>query len=371
MITIKIYPVLKSFKNIFEFCYSKLIIIELIFRQKIFKQNFLFKLGGYGDYILFIALCEKYFKNAKFLNLGSVQQKILKIRVNNNKIINIFFKIPHVRVYYKIFFNVVSSKYIEKTKFNVEKLLSIPNTLKIRNTLLRNTSSNNKIDKLINLDCFKSKKYVCFFVKELTDKNFNYFNCFESAESKINSSEKEKVIKVLEFLIRQKINILILGEDRELGIDFLYKKIKNNKKYKNKIFFIKDFIKIDDINSKVVIYNNSLGYIGNGSGHAEYFYFLRKKTLIFDYLENLRPGFKNYYILKQIYLRKYLFKKVINKKNNKMLPIKILYEITRNLVILKNNAKLGFINKVYKKKYKIITNDIKEIKKEIKKVIKH
>ena len=66
MITIKIYPVLKTFKNIFEFCYSKLIIIELIFRQKIFKQNFLFKLGGYGDYILFIALCEKYFKMLSF-----------------------------------------------------------------------------------------------------------------------------------------------------------------------------------------------------------------------------------------------------------------------------------------------------------------
>jgi len=178
MIAIKINSVLKTFKNIFEVCYSKLIIIELICRQKVFKQKFLFKLGGYGDFILFIAFCEKYFKNDAFLSLGSIQKKILNIRVKKNKIINIFFEIPHVRVYYKIFFNVVSSKYIEKTKFNVEKLLSIPNTLKIRNTLLRNISSNNKIDKLINLDCFKSKKYVCFFVKELTDKNFNYFNCF-------------------------------------------------------------------------------------------------------------------------------------------------------------------------------------------------
>jgi hypothetical protein len=35
MITIKIYPVLKTFKNIFEFCYSKLIIIELIFKPRV------------------------------------------------------------------------------------------------------------------------------------------------------------------------------------------------------------------------------------------------------------------------------------------------------------------------------------------------
>ena len=363
--------ILKFLKSTFEYFYAKLIIMELIIRQKLFKQNFLFKLGGYGDFIQFIALCEKYFKNDKFLNLGSVQQKILNIRVKDNKIINIFFKIPHMRVYYKIFFNVVKSKYVKKTEYDVRKLTSMPNTLKIRNNFLRNISSNNKIDKLINLDCFKSKKYVCFFVKELTDNNFNYFNCFESVESKINSSEKEKVINVLKFLIKQKINIVILGEDRELGIDFLYKKIKNNKKYKNKIFFIKDFIKTDDINSKVVIYNNSLGYIGNGSGHAEYFYYLRKKTLIFDFLDDVRPSSEIEHILKNLYLKKYLFKKIINKKNNKIIPMKLLYKITRNLIILRNNTKLGFINKEYKKKYKIITNDIKEIKKEIKKVIKH
>tara|TARA_S200000501_G_scaffold379021_1_gene446507 strand:+ start:8292 stop:9407 length:1116 start_codon:yes stop_codon:yes gene_type:complete len=371
MIAIKINSVLKIFKNIFEVCYSKLIIIELICRQKVFKQKFLFKLGGYGDFMLFIAFCEKYFKNDAFLSLGSIQKKILNIRVKKNKIINIFFEIPNWRVYYKIFFNVVSSKYIKKTEYDVRKLLSIQNTLKIRNIILQNINSSGETEKLINQTSLRTKKYVCFFVKQLTDKKFNWFSCFGQDDKVNNSSEKEKIIKILDFLIKQNINILILGEDRETGIDFIYKKIKNKQKYKNKIFFIKDFIKADDIDNKIVLYNNSLGYIGNGSGHAEYFYFLRKKTLIFDYLETIRPDYENERILKHLYLRKYLFKKIINKKNSKILPMKVLYKVTRNLVIFRNNPKLESVSKYYKKKYKIITNDIKEIKNEIKKITKH
>jgi hypothetical protein len=164
-----IIKALRVFKSIFELMYSKLIIAELIIRQHIFKQVFLFRLGGFGDLLLFIIYCKRYHQNLKYLNLGSVQGNILNTFVEKKKIINIFFKIPHYRFYYPIFFLVFASRYINKTKTNVRKLLDVENTQKIKNYILRSSQIKISVDHLKYLNVKLSKKYICFFVKDLVE----------------------------------------------------------------------------------------------------------------------------------------------------------------------------------------------------------
>ncbi len=111
------------------------------------------------------------------------------------------------------------------------------------------------------------------------------------------------------------------------------------------------------------MYNNSLGYIGNGSGHAEYFYFLRKKHLIFDYLEIDRPDLKNYKILQNYYKRKYIYKNI--KFKNKMLSKNNVFDLVKQL---KKDSRI-LSKKILISKYKnylIETNNLIEIKTEIK-----
>ena len=75
-----------------------------------------------------------------------------------------------------------------------------------------------------------SKRYVCF-VKQ----PFDECKKIENINQNFRSSEK-KNIEIINFLIKKNIKILILGDLKEIGTNFLYKKLNLNK-YENKIFF--------------------------------------------------------------------------------------------------------------------------------------
>ncbi len=345
------------FKNLIIIFYSQIIIFELFLRQKIFRQKFLFALGGFGDLLIFISYFYSKKINYKFLNLGSVSEKVMKLMLPENRILNIYFKIPFYRMYYRCFEKIKQSKLITKTKYNSYNLISTKNSNKIKKILIKSIS-NNQFKNLKYLRDKLSNRYICFFVKEA----FDNCNQIKNINNNFRSSEKKKILKLINFLLEKKIKVLILGDSREPGTKFLIKHLKKNKN-KNKIFFIKDYVKIDDIISKIYLYNNSLGYIGNGSGHAEYFYFLRKKHLIFDYLEIDRPDLKNYKILQNYYKRKYIYKNI--KFKNKMLSKNNVFDLVKQLKKdSKTLSKKILISKY--KNYLIETNNLIEIKTEIK-----
>lgn len=354
---------IKILKNIVIIIYSNLIIAELFVRQKIIRQNFLLRLGGFGDLIYFAYFGKKNFSNLKFINLGSVQGCILNLCLKKELILDIIFKIPSWRMYYRIFSRVVKSKIIKKTDYDVYKLLSLKNTYAIKKEILSNVKKNFKTSKFVYLKNKLSKKYICFYVKELVDEKFNWFD-FDKFNVG-NSSEKKKIVDITALIINSGFDILVLGENNELGIDFLYEKYKFSQLYNNKIFFIKDFVQTTDIKSKIDLYHNSCGYIGNGSGHAEFFYFLRKKTIIFDYLETSRPNDINYKILTKMKLRRYLFKKIYCKKNKKILSIDYCNKIVGNLINKEDFCGTESLRNVYKSKYKLLSIDINEIKKNL------
>jgi hypothetical protein len=351
-------------KNIIIKVYSNIIVLELFIRQKLFRQNFIFRLGGFGDLLFFAYYGKKYIPNLKFLNLGSVQGLVLNLCLKKKKVLDIIFKIPSWRMYYRIFSEVIKSKIIKKTHYDAYKLLSIKNTNKIRKEILNKTKKNIQTSELLYLKSKLSKKYICFYVKSLVDEKFNWFD-FDKFNVG-NSSEKKKILELVKIVINSGFNILILGEKNEPGIDYLYEKLNSTNLFNNKIFFLKNFIKTTDIKNKINLYNSSFGYLGNGSGHAEYFYFLRKKTIIFDYLEYLRPNDLNYRILNSMVLRKYLFKKIYCKKNKRILPIKYCNNIVGNLINKQDFCGTESLRNLYKSKYKLLSTDINDIKKQIK-----
>ena len=352
--------IINLLKNLLIIFYSQLVILEIILRQTIFKQKFLFALGGFGDLLIFLSYFQNKKTKYKFLNIGSVAGKVMKLIIPNNRVLNIYFKIPNYRMYYRCFERIKNTDLIKKTKYDPYRLISVKNTIRTKKIILR-ANSKYKFENLKILKKKLSKRYVCFFVKQ------PFVECkkIENINLNFRSSEKKKILEIINFLIKKNIKILILGDLKEIGTNFLYKKLNLNK-YENKIFFLSDHVKIDDISSKVHLYNNSLGYIGNGGGHAEYFYFLRKKHLIFDYLEINRPDLNNYKILQNHFRRKYIYKNI--KYNNKILPKIKLFELVKNL---KKDSKLlskkTLISKY--KNYAIETNNLLEIKLEINKIL--
>jgi|688.fasta_scaffold134146_2 hypothetical protein len=353
----------QTLKNVIIKIYSNIIILELFIRQKLFRQNFIYRLGGFGDLLFFIYYGKKYIPDLKFLNLGSVQDLVLNLCLKKDKVLNIIFKIPSWKIYYKIFSEVTKSKIVQKTDYDAYKLLSIKNTNKIKNEILNNAEKNIQTSEFLYLKNELSKKYICFYVKSPVEKKFNWldFNKFNVGYS----SEKEKIVKLIKIIINFGFNILVLGEKNEPGIDYLYKKLKFSSLFNNKIYFLKNFVNTADIKSKINLYNNSYGYIGNGSGHAEYFYFLRKKTIIFDYLEHCRPNDRNYKILKSMEFRRYLFKKLYCKKTKRILTREHCDKIVSNLINTQDFCGIESLRNFYKYRYKLLSTDINVIKKEI------
>ncbi len=179
------------FKNLIIIFYSQIIIFELFLRQKIFRQKFLFALGGFGDLLIFISYFYSKKINYKFLNLGSVSEKVMKLMLPENRILNIYFKIPFYRMYYRCFEKIKQSKLITKTKYNSYNLISTKNSNKIKKILIKSIS-NNQFKNLKYLRDKLSNRYICFFVKEA----FDNCNQIKNINNNFRSSEKKKNFKI-------------------------------------------------------------------------------------------------------------------------------------------------------------------------------
>ena len=81
--------IINLLKNLLIIFYSQLVILEIILRQTIFKQKFLFALGGFGDLLIFLSYFQNKKTKYKFLNIGSVAGKVMKLIIPNNRVLNI------------------------------------------------------------------------------------------------------------------------------------------------------------------------------------------------------------------------------------------------------------------------------------------
>jgi hypothetical protein len=302
------------FKNLFQSIISKLIVIELYFRRKYLYFGYF----GFADYFIFCLYIYKKKINKTHLCFTSDQYKICKFFFDNKKIKKSLFFIPEwisanpIRILYDIRHSSFFRPFVIKLK-EEKKDFFCKNDIQSKNILLNFTANNKKSEKITD---FSKKKYICIFVKYY---NSNKNSLFPSLRQ---TSDLNKVYKIINFLISKKINILILGYRNELFVKKIEEYSKINNLFKN-IFFFKNLSEDFSVADQIYIVNKSLGYIGSGSGPVAFFHYLKKKVLCFDLFS--RPEWEADYFInnKILFYKKILFKNKLTNLNEEI--IKKLY----------------------------------------------
>ena len=334
---------MKFLINLTYLLYSKLIILEIIIRSKIFSNTRLLYSGsdggfGFGDHVSFcVNIKSKLNKNSKLFCYSNQQFETAKFFYEKKHLIKSIFSIPKF-----LNISIIGLYFLSKNKnFKPRKLMS-PHNKKLKLTLYYGTDEQIKYIKT-RLNKFKISEKL---KKVLEDKTIVLFIKNFSHIKKMNKNVNfqvrqtrnlDKIFKLLNFL-KKKLKIVILGNKDDNFIKIISdKKLVDNKK----IYLFDDLSENYSIADQVYLAENVSGYVGSGTGDMIFFDTLKKKTLLIDYMwvENSNLYFKN---------RECLFKTVQNKKNKKI-------EIFDWL-------------KVYNSKYhKLIENSYEEIYKATKK----
>ena len=325
--------------NFFSVIYSKLIILNL-FLIKLKSKNFFYNHSlAFGDTICYFLNNFNKIKNSKKnlpVAFGSFNEEIVKFFFNDYQ--KLFFKIFKFFPYYSISVNLIKSKFflpkinykIDDQGFMIDELLLKKKSFKIFKNILKKKKITKKI-----LDLSK-KKYICIFVKKLN----NNINDISTGAHIRQTTNLKKIVSIINYLLNHKIEIVILGNSRDKGSQFLQKKFNHT----NNIFFLNNFK--PSISEQFYIASKSIGYLGGHSGIVVPFILLKKKIVFFE--SYIFPSLNYYTRLNNI---SFLLKKIlINKKK---------YFLDNNHLKLTKNTK-----------YKIIENNYEEIKKKAQNFLK-
>ena len=302
-----------------------LIKLNLFLSKGKINNNYKAPVHSFGD--IFSCFVQNYKKiiisKRKLLVISNFEKKIANLFFPNNKINNIFFSIPLFIPIYSI-------------NLNFKNLIKLKISFKNKITYKEKKILTNILNKNLNfvspkIKRFKNQNYALVFIKHYnhdTD-NLNFPFCRQT-------SNLNKVFNVINFLIRKKIKIIVLGSKK----DTFLKKVKEFSKNKN-IYYFNELSKNEKMIDQLYIHNNCKFSVGTDCGAFIMSIFLKKKIVFFDAIFNSSP---------------------LNKYKN----IIFLYKKIK----LKN--KISLLTKKYYKNgnsHEIIENSFLEITKEIKKII--
>ena len=305
-----IIPIVYSF-------FSKIILLEIILRSRLFPKTKLFYSGygasfGFGDHVVFcFNIKKKICDRGKIFCFSKLQFETALFFYDKKYIIKSFLALPK-------FLNEsgIGFKYLYNNKnFKPTKLIS-PHNKNISAYLLyygtedqikfiQNRIKDSNIS--ANLKNILKKKTITLFIKNFSlkgaiNKNINY--------QVRQTRNLDKIYKLIKFITKQNFNIIILGTNK----DHFIKIIKNKKIINEKnIFLFKDLSENYSIADQAYLANYSSGYIGNGSGSCIFFDIMKKKLMLIDFVN-----------MKKINLWKHnrilIFKKVYD-KNSKQIKV--------------------------------------------------
>lgn len=285
---------------------------------------------SFGD--IFTSFVQNYKKvinkRRKVLVLSNFEEKIANLFFPKNKIYKTFFHIPLFIPIYGINLKVKNLKKLPRT---YKKNITYKEKKILINILKKNLKYvSPKVRK------FKNQKYVLVFVKHYNNDINNLNIPFHRQTSNLI-----KVFDTINFLLKKKIKIIILGNKTDKFLE----KVKEFSKNKN-IFYFNELSKKEKMIDQLYIHNNCKFSIGTDCGAFIMSVFLKKKIIFFDSILNTEGMNK----LKNI---NFLYKKI--KLKNKT-----------TFLTEKNYKNENIINK---NSYKIIENSYSDITKQIKKVI--
>ena len=247
--------------------------IELFFKRNQIYSKFI----GFGDYFnfFFYLKLKNKLKNKNILCFNKTQLKIVKFFFPKNIVKKVFFTFPEqfswnsnsllVKILNSFFFKPYIIKEADdyfKSSYKTKKLLL-------------SLCNNQKVTK--NITNFFDKKYICIYVRHYNENVNSQTPCIRQ------TANLNKIFKIISFLIKKKINIVVLGlksEPFQIRIKSLFRN-----KYNNKLFYFSDLTDSYSLEDQLQIVNNSLGCIASPSGHLTLFHYLNKKVILFDYIE--------------------------------------------------------------------------------------
>jgi hypothetical protein len=307
----------KSLAHIASIIWSRLIVINLFLLNKFSKKNYVYSnVGGFGDtYNFFLETFYLINKKKNFVPLSytSYQKSIIQFLFTKNK--NILFSIPKFIPLYPTISKIKKSKFFKPYKnvsficAGIQDLKKLNNNL--TSNLLKQKLSRSKISKKVLF--LKKEKYICLHIKHYNN-NVNDL----SGSSARQTSNFKKIFLLINFLLKNRTKILILGNKYDKFTAFIKDKFFTN--HVNKIFFFEDLTDNYSFADQVFITKHSLGYVGSAAGMSDLFYYLKKKSLLFDsfYSSKFNDIFNRKY-------RRYLYKKIKTKNKFKILTDNLLH----------------------------------------------
>ncbi len=246
--------------------------INLLYLVKIKKLDLFYPEDiGFGDYIGFYLKNYPIIKNKKIiLVFSNIEKKIVKFFFSENNYIELLFKIPFLFHYDVLHKKIKYYKYFRPTK---TKLYMPKDSIKKFLNIKLSKNMDMVSQKLLNI---KNQKFIIFNIKNYNDNK----NDFMGSPSR-QTTDFEKVKKIIHFLEEQKIKILIMGYKSERAVKKIYN-LKKNNIIKNNIFFFHELSSNFSIIDQIFISKYSIGYLGNASGPTLFPILLKKKLLVFD-----------------------------------------------------------------------------------------
>jgi hypothetical protein len=302
-----------TFKDIFKFIiyffFCKIVTYSIFFLK--LKKNILYTSHfGFGDFLFFcVNIRKKINSNNKIFCFSKLQYEIANFFFDQHNIAKSFILAPRF-----ISEHILGSNFLDKQKIftptNPKRLAPDKKKVPIsdyyrgtRSSIKFITSKVNerKISKRI-IDVLK-KPTITLFIKNFSMYKNNHIN-FQVRQTR----DLNKIKRIIYFLNKKKINVIILGTEKDHFIKLFSKKIyKNKKEILRNVFLFNDLSDNYSVSDQCYVAINSIGYIGSASGANGFFGLLNKKTILIDTVY--------YYSDKYWKDNFYLYKKIYNKKN--------------------------------------------------------
>ena len=293
----------------------------------------------------------------KYYEIQNSDRKIIIFSINDERVVEFFFQKKDyskilILIPLKLSWIIIESlnkfknfRSITSTHSRLKSYHFTKNQKKLIDYKLKKKKIYKKIKQL------KKDNYITFFLKHYNDNSEDL-----SGSRSRQTSDLKKIFEIFQYLISQKLKILILGNDLDLGTLLIKKLIK--KKFKNKIIFFKEFSEKFSLADQIFAIKNSIGYVGSSASPSDVALSLNKKVLVFDriYHDYRHPGLLKKGNIEEIYYDK-------KNKNLKMLYKRIQIKKSKPQ-ILKYTTQVKLTNK----KFIIIENNSKEIISNIKKL---
>jgi hypothetical protein len=331
------------FKKFIYIFFANIININLFFLKNIKRDNFVyFRIISFGDTFTYYINNYSKIKNKKIkiLVFSQLEKKIADFFFTKNKIKKLLFLVPNFIPMYTI------NDLLNKKKYFIPSSIYDLNQAKLKvqskhkNLLINLLKSKlNLVSE--NLKKIQNEKYCVIFIKH----NNNNKNDIAGSNSR-QTSDLNKIFKVINFLTNYKFKIVILGDKNDKSLDILKIYYKNDKD----IIFFKDLSDSYSVIDQLFVHQHSTLTIGNCSGALIIPIYLKKKIIFFDYFK------QNYYSLVHSKNIKNFYKKIIFNNKVEVLTEKILKNISNKKIPLKGT-------------FKIKENSYNEIKKHIQKYV--